>query len=200
MAQNYTINCFDPNNAVQTDMQAIEDNFECLRTTLSGSGAPSNAIAGMQWAHAGGANGLRFRNVANSAWLAVILGDADSKFWLYRNDAAPGMAVDTTVTDRVLSIKGGSQAYDVDGGETAGSWTITGLSSNSTGAHTHSGETSTVSATSGLSTTVTGAARTPTHSHTYTTDEQAAHSHTVSHAGTSRPAAAVGTLQYPVLT
>jgi hypothetical protein len=203
MSQIYTINCFDANNAVQSDMQAIENNFETLRTLFSGSGSPANPIAGMPWAHPGGVNGLRMRDVANAAWLAVLVGDADYKVWLYRNDAAPGMQIDTTVSDRVLAIKGGTQAYNVAGGTGAGSWTITGLSNSTAGAHAHtgSGTTSTVSQTSAYASALTqNGANVHNHTYSFTTSYDNAHTHNIAHAGTSRPAAAVGTLQKPVLT
>ena len=199
MAQAYTINCFDPNNSVQSDMAAIEQNFEALRTLFSGLAAPANPSAGMAWAHPGGVDGLRMRDVANSAWLAVLLGDANSKMWLYRNDAAPGMQVDATVTDKVLAIKGGSEAYDVSGGNNAGSWTISGLSSvNST--HGHSGTTSTEDADFHSGGTTLNTKATEPHNHTFSVSNQGSHNHTVHHAGTSRPSAAVGTLQKPVMT
>jgi len=183
MSQIYTINCFDANNAVQSDMQAIENNFETLRTMFSGSGSPANPIAGMPWAHAGGVNGLRMRDVANAAWLAVLVGDADYKVWLYRNDAAPGMQIDTTVSDRVLAIKGGSAAYNVAGGTGAGSWTITGMI-NETTTHNHTGSKYPQGTLAGG----------------ITLGEGGAHTHPITHNGTSRPSAAVGTLQKPVLT
>ena len=43
--------------------------------------------------------------------------------------------VDTSVTDKVLAIKGGSQAYNVNGGNTAGDWSLS---------HTHGAGTYTV--------------------------------------------------------
>jgi hypothetical protein len=202
MSQIYTINCFDANNAVQSDMQAIENNFETLRTLFSGTGSPANPIAGMPWAHPGGVNGLRMRDVANAAWLAVLVGDADYKVWLYRNDAAPGMQIDTTVSDRVLAIKGGTQAYNVSGGTGAGSWTITGLSNDTQGAHQHTGggTTSTYSALTQYASAIGNGANAHAHTYSFTTSSNGSHLHTITHAGTSRPAAAVGTLQKPVLT
>ena len=46
MSQDYTVDCFATDHAVQTDMLSMEKNFECLRSGFSGSTAPSNPIAG----------------------------------------------------------------------------------------------------------------------------------------------------------
>jgi len=50
---------------------------------------------------------------------------------VYRNDTCEGWTVDATVTDRVLAIKGGANAYNVNGGTSppASIWTQPG--------HTH---------------------------------------------------------------
>lgn len=44
------------------------------------------------------------------------------KLWLYENTAPVGWSI-VAVTDAVLAVKGGSNAYNVSGGQTAGSWT-----------------------------------------------------------------------------
>ena len=58
-------------------------------------------------------------NDANISTMPVRA-DKDFKIWLHRNDAAPGFVVDSSVSDKVLAIKGGSDAYDVNGGNTGG--------------------------------------------------------------------------------
>lgn len=44
------------------------------------------------------------------------------KMWVYENTAPTGWSI-VSVTDRVLAVKGGSNAYNVSGGNTAGTWT-----------------------------------------------------------------------------
>jgi len=44
------------------------------------------------------------------------------KLWLYENTAPTGWTI-VAVTDSVLAVKGGFQAYNVTGGQTAGTWT-----------------------------------------------------------------------------
>ena len=60
---------------------------------------------------------------------------AGTKMYFYQDTAPLGWVYVSAVTDGVLAVKGGSQAYNVDGGTGAGSWTISGLS----GSHTHTG-------------------------------------------------------------
>jgi hypothetical protein len=224
MAQNFTSNSFAASNVAQTDLQNMENNFLVLQSNFSGSTAPSNAVGGMMWAHAGNVNGLRIRNYANSAWLAVLLGDASSKLWLYRNDAGPGMVVDTSLTDRVLSIKGGSNAYNVSGGATGGTWTQPNHTHSVTpAAHVHqwyknngglvTDQTFNSSGTLTNVTTgsiknelyrgmpcITGAAPLGQDAYTTSVASGAVTSGNGATAATWRPAAAVGTLQYPSLT
>ncbi len=58
-----------------------------------------------------------------------VRADRAFKIWLYRNDAAPGFVVDGSLTDRCLAIKGGTDSYNVSGGNTDSdnTWTISGL-------------------------------------------------------------------------
>jgi len=68
-----------------------------------------------------------------------------TKMFFYENTAPTGWTIDTAPADSLLSIKGGSQDYNVNGGQTGGSWTQddhthTGPSHTHTGpSHTHSG-------------------------------------------------------------
>jgi len=55
------------------------------------------------------------------------------KLWLYEDTAPTGWTT-VSVTDTVLAVKGGTQAYNVTGGNTAGTWTVGGLSDSG---HTH---------------------------------------------------------------
>ena len=116
--------------------------------------------------------------------IACLIGNASHKQWVYRNDTTPGWVIDSTVTDRVIGLKGGTGDYNVAGGTQAGSWS-----------HTHSGGT-----VSGSTSTATAANRGAQDVDFYST---AAHSHTFSASvtigtnSTFRPYAAIGTLQGP---
>lgn len=71
MPQNYTDNCFDPNNVAQTDLQNIEGNFAALKSQFSGAGAPANPVPGMPWIDLT-RHMLCVRNEANNAWLDIF--------------------------------------------------------------------------------------------------------------------------------
>ena len=70
MAQNFTDDCFDASHVGQTDLGNIENNFACLKSSFSGTSAPSNPVAGMLW-YDTTSNLLKLRNAANNAWLEV---------------------------------------------------------------------------------------------------------------------------------
>jgi len=72
---------------------------------------------------------------------------AGTKVWFYADSAPDGWTIDATVADALLALKGGSQAYNVDGGNLAGTWTQPGHTlteaeipthdHGEAGAHTH---------------------------------------------------------------
>ena len=70
---------------------------------------------------------------------------AGTKMWFYQNTAPTGWVIDSTPADAILAVKGGSAAYNVNGGMAAGTWTHpththTGPSHTHTGpSHTHTG-------------------------------------------------------------
>ena len=53
-----------------SQINALKNDFEALRTCFSGSSAPGNPVAGMWW-YDTTANMLKIRNEANNAWLDV---------------------------------------------------------------------------------------------------------------------------------
>ncbi|MEG6552406.1 hypothetical protein V6C53_19420 [Desulfocurvibacter africanus] len=214
MAQNYTIDMFAPGNQVQIDMQNIENNLECLRSMFSGLTTPANAITGQAWYDL---NKSVLKQHNGTSWIGLMHGDAAQKMWVYRNAAMAGWVVDAAVSDKVLAIKGGAQAYNVNGGGMAGTWSISGVS---VGAHTHpitADGAHTHGAGSAAGSGGAGFVRTTTHQegdshdgyywvYAYRTDSPGAfHSHGgatqaatpgATQSGTWRPAAAVGSLQY----
>lgn len=70
--------------------------------------------------------------------LLTNLATAGNKMYWYQNVAITGWTI-VAVTDAVLAVKGGSNAYNVTGGQTGGSWTwpSTTLDATMIPAHTH---------------------------------------------------------------
>jgi len=111
------------------DLQNIENNFAALKSTFSGASAPAS-IAGQLFFDTT-KKLLKVRDQANASWLGVMCGDATYKMWVYVNAAGDGWVVDSSVTDKVLAIKGGTAAYNVAGASAGGTWTQPN--------HTHTG-------------------------------------------------------------
>lgn len=136
MTQTYTDNCFQSGNVGQTDLQNIENNFAALKSNFSGASAPSNTVAGLTWfdIDSGTSNEgvLKLRDDNNAAWFGLLHGNTTHIVLVYRNTAIDGWAVDATVTDKVVAIKGG--ATYTTGGAVAGSWSISGVTVT---AHNH---------------------------------------------------------------
>jgi hypothetical protein len=211
MAQNYTIDSFDSSHVAQTDLQNMENNFAALKSSFSGASAPGNTVAGMLWKDTT-KNLLKVRNYNDSAWLGIMQASTSQKILVYRNAAETGWAIDSTETDKVIALKGGS-TYTT-GGATAGSWTLPDYTlaeadvpahthGSGQGAHTHdvyigdSGGASTANGRTLSATTIL---------HTLISDAAAsagAHEHASfggggahNHGSTYRPAAIVCTMQY----
>jgi len=142
MSQTYTPNCYQSDHVAVTDMANIEANFATLRSVNSGNAAPSNPEAGLLWMDmTSGTNGEQLLKIYNASgtvpagnsWIAVLCGDADSKVWFYRNTVCDGWKLDSSVTDRVLVLKGGTGLYNANGG------TVAGETWSNLKAHTHTG-------------------------------------------------------------
>ena len=67
MAQDWADDCFAAAHDGQTDLQNIENNFQALKSSFSGTSAPSNLVAGMLWLDTTNSQ-LKMRNVANNGW------------------------------------------------------------------------------------------------------------------------------------
>ena len=70
--------------------------------------------------------------------LLTNIATAGNKIWIYQNVAWTGWTI-VAVTDAVLAVKGGSQAYNVTGGQVVGTWTQPDhtLATSEIPAHTH---------------------------------------------------------------
>ena len=208
MAQNYTVNYWDSTSSEgMVTLQIMENNFECLRSMFSGSAAPSEIIVGMPW-FSTTSNGLKLRNAADDAWLGVFLAELTTKVWMYANIAEDGWVIDSSVSDRLLALKGGALGYDEDGGtESSTTWTqpshtlieaeLASHQHDSVGDHTHPGL-----AFVGGSYQY-GGFISYTQSNTKNTTGNGAHTHgsignddSHNHGNIWRPYAAVGTRQY----
>jgi len=53
----------------------------------------------------------------------LLIATTGTKMWFYQNVAPTGWTIDSTPADAVLAVKGGTQAYNVNGGNQAGTWT-----------------------------------------------------------------------------
>jgi hypothetical protein len=211
MSQTFTEDCFAVFHAGLTDLQNMENNFLALKTLFSGSSAPANSTGGMPWFDTG-KKILKLRNSTNGAWLGLMSATTAPRFWVYAHNAEDGWVVETTVSDRVIAIKGGSQAYNATGGTLQGSWTISGTTVvGSTHNHKWYGVGSALSDDYGFDASGNGYAITIFSSKAggigisastgdvvgtdlYTANN--IHAHSLTHDATWRPAAAVGTLQY----
>jgi hypothetical protein len=72
------------------------------------------------------------QNIYNPANYSLLA--SGRKLWLYENVAPNGWTIVAAAADALLAVKGGTQAYNVDGGTQAGTWIIGGLSDSG---HTH---------------------------------------------------------------
>jgi len=120
MSQTYEPNIYQSDHAAQTDLGNIEANFATLRSSFSGASAPSGPVPFQLFGDTTDET-LQFRNADDNAWFGLMHGDNAQKIYVYRNDAMEGMAIDSSVSDKVLAVKGG--ATYTTGGATAGTWT-----------------------------------------------------------------------------
>jgi len=109
---------------IGTDWYEVFRNYHSASTTEQGVvelATEAEALVGADTTRAVTSKGLV--DAINA--LAVLAWDAEGKVWMYRNDAAPGMTLIAGLTDKVLSLKGGSNAYNVDGGnpDSVETWT-----------------------------------------------------------------------------
>jgi hypothetical protein len=70
----------------------------------------------------------------------LMVGNSNTIAWFYLNTAPPGWKALSTGADCVLAVAGGTQEYNVNGGnpDSGQTWTISGLSSGNESSHTHS--------------------------------------------------------------
>ena len=131
MSQDWVADLYTTGTVGDTTLANMELMFATLRSSFSGSSAPSNPVDGNLWYDSSAKELLKAYR--NAAWAGVLVGSVALKLYIWRNTAEDGWVIDTTSsTDRVLAFKGGS-TYTA-GGANAGTWTISGLTKD---AHTH---------------------------------------------------------------
>lgn len=116
--QIYTVKKIDSSaNAVTIDGDGAE--------TIDGA---ATHVIGAQWGTAHiVSNGTNWHVLSDNSANFLATG---RKLWLYENTAPTGWTIEA-VTDGVLAVKGGAQAYNANGGTEAGTWTQPN--------HTHTG-------------------------------------------------------------
>ena len=121
--------------------------------------------------------------------LAVPIG---TKMYFYQNAAPTGWTYDSAVVDRVLSVKGGSNAYNANGGTEAGTWTQPGhtLTTDEIPSHTHSVPTASAVPTGGGAYSTPGDSATQANAAPVAEATGGGGSH--NHGTTYRPYAAIG--------
>ena len=194
MSQTFTDDLYEQSYVADTTLTNMENNMAALKSSFSGGAAPSNPVAFMPWGDTtSGHEILKRRNDANDAWLAILCGDASQKMWIYRNDTCEGWVIDSAVTDRVIALKGGTDEYNINGGNTS-AWTNWGhaLTAAELPAHTHGIGVYGISGASGYQVGATATTSLVDTETSESTGSDNAHEH-------GRPGAAVGTLQYPDL-
>lgn len=222
MSQDWVSNLYTTTTVVDTTMSNMELMFATLKSTFSGTSQPSNAVAGQVWYDSNTSyKCLQIRDYNNAAWRGVMAGSSSCKIWLYLNAVEEGWTIDSSITDRVLALKGGI-TYTVGASASSGTWFISGISAAHESSHTHSmqAHTHTLGATgaafpdahdgdyiisdgTGLRIRGTGAGVNTQQTTTTTGGPSVAstgttsHTHTISQAGLWRPAAAVGIMAAP---
>ena len=83
MSQTWTDDVFATGHVGQTDLQNMENNFACIKSSFSGGSAPSDPTPGMFWTDTGN-HILKLRNEANDDWLSV---------WDLANDRVPAGSI-----------------------------------------------------------------------------------------------------------
>jgi len=128
MSQGWTDDVFVGSHDGMTDLQNMENNFLCLKSMFSGLVEPSASyrVVGTPWGDAI----KKVLKIYNSDWIGLMHADADQKIWIYRDSAMDGWVVDSTVSDKVVSIyEEGGTVYTVPG-SVQGDFKITNANHN----------------------------------------------------------------------
>lgn len=133
MAQDwkYLPAAYDEDDAATCDLTAFMENFAVLQSHFSGTAAPSATYEGQLWFDTDD----KIMKIYNgSTYKGLMYGSADAKIWAYLNSAPDGWVYDSSITDRLMAVEGGTVYTSAASGQ--GTWEMTGLTS-STDSHNH---------------------------------------------------------------
>ena len=143
MADQWNSNIPAMGNQISADIPDIKENLEHARdsferifeTWSTSNGGNASAKFDSATGFSDGTYNYEFPTNGVGAHSVIMLGTSDTIVWMYLNTAPPGWKVVAGVTDVSLAVAGGSGAYNVNGGTTAGTaW-------SSLTDHTHAGGT-----------------------------------------------------------
>jgi len=104
MTQGWTSDVFAGTHIAQTDLQNIETNFACLRSTFSGSSAPASPVGYQFWGDSANTL-LKIRDSSNASWLSLFNCNTGKI-------ATGAVSSDSLAADAVTSAKIASGAVD----------------------------------------------------------------------------------------
>jgi len=131
---------YEQTTVADTTLQNMENMFATLKNSYAGNSAPANSKAGQVWFDNDNKL-LKLHRQDVEDWQGIMHGSSATPIWMYVNTAPEGWVLGPSVTDRVLALKGGS--YGATGGVQVGAWQQDGsdLSIANLPAHTHTGTT-----------------------------------------------------------
>ncbi len=144
MADQHNANIPALANTIASDVPKIKENLEFHKDALErifktwsdtdNSAAVFNSAVGFS----DGTYTYSFPTNGVAAHSKIMLGTSSTIIWMYLDAAPPGWKVLATGADMVLAVKGGSAAYNVNGGnpDSVAAWAVSGLTAD---AHTHAG-------------------------------------------------------------
>ncbi len=145
MSQNWIDDVFALSHEGETDLQNLENNFQCLRTLFSGASFSLNTDPGHPWYDSStpilGEGLLKIRKQGDDGWLGVLALAQESDnglVWFHGDDLSnqEGWVIDIKITeDRVMALKNHGSGTYTQGRQALGQWAITGIDNE--GLHTH---------------------------------------------------------------
>jgi len=130
MSQLFTDACYNINDEAIVDLQNMENNFQALKTSFSGTSAPTSTssntiVAGQRFFSTTAGHAFQVYNQGGTAWRGIptfgyVSNVGYEELWVYSNSAIEGWVVDGGISDCVLALQGGT--YGVPR-TLSGSWT-----------------------------------------------------------------------------
>ena len=115
-------------NTVANDLTAMEANFVYIQSAITRAvttwddSSPTTLKFSTSCPFNNGTYDLSIPSIGASS--VFLLGETNTILWFYLNTAPQGWKIlPSTPSDVTLAVKGGSDAWDVGGGQTAGTWT-----------------------------------------------------------------------------